>query len=120
MKFHFPFAAGGAVPAPAAASAATDGGAVNVTAGKDEEDGDHRHHGIDSGIHGYLLFMSLLIFHNNESDEFYYLAADPMGGRLRRDPSLMRRMASLSAQSYACAPAPSAAGFSFGAGRQMK
>ena len=120
VKFHFPFAAGGAVSAPAAASTAADGGMIDVTAGKNEEDGDHRHHSIDCGIHGYLLFMSLLIFHNNESDEFCYLAADPMGGRLRRDPSLMRRMASLSAQSYACAPAPSAAGFSFGAGRQMK
>ena len=120
MKFHFPFAAGGAVSAPTATSTAADGSMINVTAGKNEEDGDHRHHSIDCGIHGCLLFMSLLIFHNNESDEFCYLTADPMGGRLRRDPSLMRRMASLSAQSYACAPAPSAAGFSFGAGRQMK
>ena len=80
VKFHFPFAAGGAVSAPAAASPAADGGMVNVTAGKNEEDGDHRHHSIDRGIHGYLLFMSLLIFHNNESDEFCYLAADPMEG----------------------------------------
>ena len=106
MKFHFPFAAGGAVSAPTAASTTADGGMIDVTAGKNEEDGDHRHHSIDRGIHGYLLFMSLLIFHNNESDEFCYLAADPM--------------ASLSAQSYACVQAPSAAGFSFGAGRQMK
>ena len=80
VKFHFPFAAGGAVSAPAAASTATDGGMIDVTAGKNEEDGDHRHHNIDSGIHGYLLFMSLLIFHNNESDEFCYLAADPIEG----------------------------------------
>ena len=80
MKFHFSFTAGGAVSAPTAASTATDGGMINVTAGKNEEDGDHRHHNIDSGIHGYLLFMSLLIFHNNESDEFCYLAADPMEG----------------------------------------
>lgn len=65
-------------------------------------------------------FMSLLIFHNNESDEVCHLAKDPMGGRLRQAPSLMRRMASLSAQSYACVQVPSAAGFSFGAGRQMK
>ena len=57
MKFHFSCAAGGAVPAPAAASTATDGSAVDVTAGQDEEDGDHRHHSIDSGIHGCLLFM---------------------------------------------------------------
>jgi hypothetical protein len=57
MKFHFPFAAGGAVSAPAAASTTADGGMVNVTAGKNEEDGDHRHHSIDCGIHGYLLFM---------------------------------------------------------------
>ena len=77
MKFHFSFAAGGAVSTPAAASTAADGGVVDVTAGKNEEDGDHRHHSIDRGIHGYLLFMSLLIFHNNESDEFCYLAADP-------------------------------------------
>lgn len=55
VKFHFPFAAGGAVSAPAAASTAADGGMVNVTAGKNEEDGDHRHHSIDRGIHGYLL-----------------------------------------------------------------
>lgn len=80
VKFHFPFAAGGAVSAPAAASTATDGGMIDVTAGKNEEDGDHRHHSIDHGIHGYLLFMSLLIFHNNESDEFCYLAADPKEG----------------------------------------
>ena len=40
----------------AAASTAADGGMVNVTAGKNEEDGDHRHHSIDRGIHGYLLF----------------------------------------------------------------
>ena len=80
MKFHFPFAAGGAVSAPTAASTAADGGMIDVTAGKNEEDGDHRHHSIDSGIHGYLLFMSLLIFHNNESDEFCYLATDPMEG----------------------------------------
>lgn len=80
MKFHFPFAAGGAVSAPTAASTAADGGMIDVTAGKNEEDGDHRHHSIDRGIHGYLLFMSLLIFHNNESDEFCYLAADLMEG----------------------------------------
>ena len=55
MKFHFPFAAGGAVSAPAAASTAADGGMIDVTAGKNEEDGDHRHHSIDRGIHGYLL-----------------------------------------------------------------
>ena len=64
MKFHFSFAAGGAVSTPTAASTAADGGVVDVTAGKDEEDGDHRHHG-------------MLIFHNNESDEFCYLATDP-------------------------------------------
>ena len=80
VKFHFPFAAGGAVSAPAATSTAADGSAVDVTASKNEEDGDHRHHSIDRGIHGYLLFMSLLIFQNNESDEFCYLAADPMEG----------------------------------------
>lgn len=57
VKFHFPFAAGGAVSAPAAASTAADGGMIDVTAGKNEEDGDHRHHSIDSGIHGFLLFM---------------------------------------------------------------
>ena len=57
MQFHFSCAAGGAVPAPAAASTAADGSAVDVTAGQDEEDGDHRHHSIDSGIYGYLLFM---------------------------------------------------------------
>ena len=55
VKFHFPFAAGGAVSAPAAASTAADGGMIDVTAGKNEEDGDHRHHSIDRGIHGYLL-----------------------------------------------------------------
>ena len=80
MKFHFPFAAGRAVSAPTATSTAADGGMIDVTAGKNEEDGDHRHYSIDRGIHGYLLFMSLLIFHNNESDEFCYLAAGPMDG----------------------------------------
>lgn len=55
VKFHFPFAAGGAVSAPAAASTAADGGMVNVTAGKNEEDGDHRHHSMDRGIHSCLL-----------------------------------------------------------------
>ena len=57
MKFHFPFAAGGAVSAPTATSTAADGSMINVTAGKNEEDGDHRHHSIDSGIHSCLLFM---------------------------------------------------------------
>ena len=57
MKFHFPFAAGRAVSAPAAASTAADGGMIDVTAGQNEEDGDHRHHSIDSGIHSCLLFM---------------------------------------------------------------
>ena len=57
VKFHFPFAAGGAVSAPAAASTAADGGMIDVTAGKNEEDGDHRHHSIDSGIHSCLLFL---------------------------------------------------------------
>ena len=57
MKFYFPFAAGGAVSAPTAASTATDGGMIHVTAGKNEEDGDHRHYSIDRGIHGYLLFL---------------------------------------------------------------
>ena len=55
MKFHFPFAAGGAVSA--AASTAADGGMIDVTTGKNEEDGDHRHHSIDRGVHGFLLFM---------------------------------------------------------------
>lgn len=102
MKFHFSFAAGGAVSAPTAASTAADGGMIHVTAGKNEEDGDHRHHSIDRRIHGYLLFMSLLIFHNNESDEVCYFGCGSEG------------------EAYACAAAPSAAGFSFGAGRQMK
>ena len=57
MKFHFPFAAGGAVPAPTAASTAADGGMIDVAAGKNEEDGDHRHYSIDCRIHSCLLFL---------------------------------------------------------------
>lgn len=57
VKFHFPFAAGEAVSAPTATSTAADGGMIHVTAGKNEKDGDHRHHSIDREIHGYLLFM---------------------------------------------------------------
>ena len=102
MKFHFPFAAGGAVSAPTAASTAADGGMIDVTAGKNEEDGDHRHHSIDRGIHGYLLFMSLLIFRNNKKRRGLLFGCGSEG------------------EAYACAAAPSAAGFSFGAGRQMK
>ena len=61
VKFHFPFAAGGAVSAPAAASTAADGGMIDVTTGKNEEDGDHRHHGIDSGIHRKSPFVETRI-----------------------------------------------------------
>ena len=63
MKFHFPFAAGGAVSAPTATSTAADGSMINVTAGKNEEDGDHRHHSIDSGIHRkspFVYFRNLI------------------------------------------------------------
>ena len=66
MKFHFSFAAGGAVSAPTAASTAADGGMIDVTAGKNEEDGDHRHHSIDSGIQGCLLFMYSREFKNKD------------------------------------------------------
>ena len=61
MKFHFPFSAGGAVSAPTAASTAADGGMIDVTAGKNEEDGDHRHHGIDSRIHRKSPFVETRI-----------------------------------------------------------
>ena len=61
VKFHFHFAAGGAVSAPAAASTAADGGMIDVTAGKNEEDGDHRHHSIDSGIHRKSPFVETRI-----------------------------------------------------------
>ena len=60
VKFHFSFAAGGTVSAPAAASTAaastaTNGGVVDMSAGKDKEDGDQRHHSIDCRIHSALL-----------------------------------------------------------------
>lgn len=55
VKFHFSFAAGGTVSAPAAASTATNGGVVDMPAGKDKEDGDQRHHSIDCRIHSALL-----------------------------------------------------------------
>ena len=55
MKFHFPFTAGGAVPAPTAASTAADGGMIDVAAGKNEEDGDQRHHSIDRGARRPLI-----------------------------------------------------------------
>ena len=59
MKFHFPFTAGRAVSA--AASTAADGGMIDVAAGKNEEDGDHRHHSIDRGIHRKSPFVETRI-----------------------------------------------------------
>lgn len=55
VKLHFSFAAGRTVSAPTAASTATDGGVVDMPAGKDKEDGDQRHHSIDCRIHSALL-----------------------------------------------------------------